>query len=69
MNHSRLRREREIKMDEMELLAADLVKAWRRYRELFGDDPHGTEQQMRALLALTRKYGAVMQKPNPGIES
>jgi len=45
-------------MDEMELLARELVTAWRRYRKLFGEDPHGTEQQMKALLALTPKYGA-----------
>jgi hypothetical protein len=45
-------------MDEMETLAVDLKFAWRRYRSLFGEDPHGTEQQMKALLALTRRYGA-----------
>jgi len=45
-------------LDEMEILAIDLKDAWRRYRSLFGEDPHGTEPQMKALLALTRRYGA-----------
>lgn len=32
-----------------------LQKAWTRYRELFGDDPHGTTAQLSALLSLLDK--------------
>lgn len=58
----------ECKPDEMELLAADLKDAWRRYQALFGEDPHGTECQMKALLALTRRYGAKMPQSDAKAE-
>lgn len=48
-------------MGDFETMAIDLRDAWRRYRDLFGEDPHGTPQQMRALLALTRTHGAEAQ--------
>lgn len=35
--------------------AARLADAWKRYRDLFGDVPHGTVRQMAALLELVRK--------------
>lgn len=32
--------------------AGTLAVAWKRYTDLFGEPPHGTEKQMGALLAL-----------------
>jgi hypothetical protein len=39
-------------------LAADLHCAWARYRAAFGEDPHGTERQLRALLEFMPKEEA-----------
>jgi hypothetical protein len=44
-------------------LAADLHCAWARYRAAFGEDPHGTERQLRALLEFTPKEEAPPRFP------
>ena len=33
--------------------ATELAAAWKKYVELFGEPPHGTERQMGALIVLT----------------
>ena len=33
-------------------LASDIRHAWRRYTDLFGEPPHGTLPQIKALVAL-----------------
>ncbi len=36
----------------IEKIGTRLTEAWKKYRELFGEVPHGTEKQMTALLEL-----------------
>jgi hypothetical protein len=38
--------------EDFPMSPALLVDAWKRYVNLFGEPPHGTEKQMRALLRL-----------------
>lgn len=38
---------------QKETLAKKLNNGWRRYVELFGEPPHGTEKQLAALLELS----------------
>jgi hypothetical protein len=50
-------------MDEMteqdkDALAQGLHAAWGKYVELFGEDPHGTYRQLRAMLEFLPKGGA-----------
>lgn len=43
---------------DFDTFAADLHNAWRRYTNLFGEVPHGTMPQIKAMLALTAAYRA-----------
>lgn len=44
------------------ITAEDLQDAWHKYRDLFGEDPHGTLPQLRALLVGLPK---LPHEPNP----
>lgn len=41
-------------LDGMAITAAQLSAAWGRYTDFFGEPPHGTGQQMAALLSLVK---------------
>lgn len=46
--------ERDAKTKWLDELAPLLQDGWRRYREGFGEDPHGTLPQIKAMLELTK---------------
>lgn len=42
-------------MSDLDKLANDLHAAWKKYRAAFGEDPHGTLRQLRAMLEFLPK--------------
>lgn len=47
-------------------LASAIGEAWRRYRALFGQPPHGTDQQIAALLDLLPNDDPIVRRVNQG---
>jgi hypothetical protein len=47
--------------DHTKELAKGLYHGWRRYKDLFGVEPHGTQKQMAALLELTPAWKKITE--------
>lgn len=48
---------------ELDKFSHDLSSAWQRYAEVFGEAPHGTPKQLRAMLCFLPKPAAAGEKP------
>lgn len=46
---------------ELDQLALDLSTAWQRYSAAFGEPPHGTQRQLRAMLSFLPKTAPANQ--------